>query len=499
MTHVKNQTDILDILKVPIKEDLEFKKFFIEIKNMSPRKKQPHPFIPKVGKLGLARLLIKEILILNIKLFINKRFWEVLLSRPCIYGVFSGHLGGFRPRKEKCTGCYRCVLEYPSFCEIERNPEYLIYPDSYWTDSNSKSFAYNPIATINYESETGRIPIKGMGYKGLFSGKGWDSMWTDMSEIVRPTRDGVHGREYISTVVDLGRKLEFLEFNGFELNVTTNVKQTSLPIIFDYLPENLNSESIRRSIRLAAEQINIYYYEQISKIEKDRFQNLTNVIPIVELKDIKPYAEQISQAEILSFSDSEEEIYQELRKLNSEAILISRMPLQTDAKRLILRNMAKGIDCIHLIASYHGLESGGSRFIKESLRDIHTFLVNKGVRDQITLIASGGIILAEHVPKAIICGADLVAIDTTILVALQTEFLGECTSIETGAIIKEDFSVEWGSQRLINLLGSWHAQLIEVLSAMGIRDVRRLRGDIGRAIFNEELEKEVFGDIDRVY
>ena len=26
-------------------------------------------------------------------------------------------------------------------------------------------------------------------------------MWTDMSEIVRPTRDGIHGREYISTSV----------------------------------------------------------------------------------------------------------------------------------------------------------------------------------------------------------------------------------------------------------------------------------------------------------
>ena len=31
-----------------------------------------------------------------------------------------------------------------------------------------------------------------------------------MSEIVRPTRDGIHGREYISTAVDIGRKLPFL-------------------------------------------------------------------------------------------------------------------------------------------------------------------------------------------------------------------------------------------------------------------------------------------------
>ena len=34
-----------------------------------------------------------------------------------------------------------------------------------------------------------------------------------MSEIVRPTRDGIHGREYINTSVDIGRKVMLLEFD----------------------------------------------------------------------------------------------------------------------------------------------------------------------------------------------------------------------------------------------------------------------------------------------
>ena len=37
-------------------------------------------------------------------------------------------------------------------------------------------------------------------------------MWTDMSEIVRPTRDGIHGREYINVSVDIGRRLKHLSF-----------------------------------------------------------------------------------------------------------------------------------------------------------------------------------------------------------------------------------------------------------------------------------------------
>jgi hypothetical protein len=51
---------------------------------------------------------------------------------------------------------------------------------------------------------------------------------------------------------------------------------------------------------------------------------------------------------------------------------------------------------------------------------------------------------------------------------------------------------------MTNLMGAWHSQLIEVLGAMGIREVRRLRGEMGRAIFMEEIEKEAFGDLLRV-
>ena len=69
-------------------------------------------------------------------------------------------------------------------------------------------FSPEIIARLWYQAETGKIPVSGAGYPGPFSGPGFDSMWTDMSEIVRPTRDGIHGREYISTAVDLGRTLQ---------------------------------------------------------------------------------------------------------------------------------------------------------------------------------------------------------------------------------------------------------------------------------------------------
>ena len=72
--------------------------------------------------------------------------------------------------------------------------------DDYWTAEI--------ITQTWYQAETGRIPISGAGYGGKFAGEGFEGLWLDMSEIVRPTRDGIHGRESISTQVDIGAGLE---------------------------------------------------------------------------------------------------------------------------------------------------------------------------------------------------------------------------------------------------------------------------------------------------
>jgi hypothetical protein len=44
-------------------------------------------------------------------------------------------------------------------------------------------------------------------------------------------------------------------------------------------------------------------------------------------------------------------------------------------------------------------------------------------------------------------------------------------------------------------MGAWHNQLLEVMGAMGIRDARRLRGETGRAMFFEDLDRATFGSM----
>ncbi|MBI4512910.1 MAG: hypothetical protein HY702_02265, partial [Gemmatimonadetes bacterium] len=193
----------------------------------------PHPsrFRVKVKKHRLALLLLQELRHYGL----NK---EVLLSRPCIYGVFSGPVGGFAPREHLCVGCLRCTTEHPDVVQIHRNPEHARLGDSYFTAEH--------VETVAYEARTGTIPVRGAGYRGPFGGEGWDGMWTDMSEIVRPTRDGIHGREFISTVVDIGSRPPFLEFDASGL-LNGELPQTfslPIPMLFDAPPPSLMSRRL---------------------------------------------------------------------------------------------------------------------------------------------------------------------------------------------------------------------------------------------------------------
>jgi glutamate synthase domain-containing protein 2 len=153
----------------------------------------------------------------------------------------------------------------------------------------------------------------------------------------------------------------------------------------------------------------------------------------------------------------------------------------------------QGAATFHLTADYHGGTPAG--FVRGGIRAAHQALVECGKREQVTLIGSGGIVAAEHLPKAILCGLDAAAIDLAALVALQARLRGEALDDEHADVDLPPFQLEWGRQRLVNLIASWRDQLLEVLGAMGLREVRRLRGEIGRAMFQADLEREAFAGI----
>jgi hypothetical protein len=219
------------------------------------------------------------------------------------------------------------------------------------------------------------------------------------------------------------------------------------------------------------------------------------MIPVVDDNSLDETLEK--RPRIVEYDGERSDLFEKLSDSLSSWIVIARVPLREEAGLVACKLAREGVHGLHLYADYHGQDySEDPRHISESLKDVHQLLVKEGLRDQVTIIASGGITLAEHVPKAIICGADLVGIDTTVLVALQAEFLGETRKRGTYQLRPRKIDPAWGTQRLVNLFGVWHDQLIEILSAMGMRDVRRLRGDIGRSMMDAELREQSFKGIE---
>ncbi len=420
------------------------------------------------------------------------------VKRACVYGLYRDEADtlrkeiGFLDYIYQCKGCLSCVQDCTkNILTRVVNPEYKRLGDDY--------FAPDLILSTWYQAETGHIPVSGAGYGGPFSGAGFDSMWTDMSEIVRPTRDGIHGREYINTSVDIGRKLDHLEFtNGMLSDRPAPLLEVPLPVIFDVIPEHWQRGAVMPAIIQAAARIGLLSVVRAGRIPAGLSVGQDRIVPCLDVADAATNGD-VSGAAMVMVTDGPDVLVarKAIKAKNANQIVAVRVQASPEAAARTCELAGDGVEVIHLVANSSGREDAPAepRHMRDVLRDVHGALIKEGVRDQVTLIGSGGIAMAEHMAKAVICGADLVAIDIPLLLALECRLCGECARDETCAIALSQIDQAYAGQRILNLMGAWHQQLIEMLGAMGIREVRRLRGETGRSMFFEDLERETFGEL----
>jgi ferredoxin len=394
------------------------------------------------------------------------------------------------PVSHLCKNCFSCIQNCPQQAlEMVMNDEYESLGNSYWTP--------HKIITIWKEAEEGKIPVYGAGYRGPFKGSGFDTIWTDMSEIVRPTRDGIHGREYIATAVDLGRKVPFIP--DFEKLDYPNLLKIEIPMLFDTNPSGQPIKNIILSTVQAAHRIGTYAYVDIEHYFnelKPYLQSIAFRCMLDKAAHIDPIPwKNANLAEIVlprKFSISElEGLLHKLKKQNQHMLLSLGLQSHHLSEEIFKLIKELSVDMLNLHADSQGRSSEENMFISESIRKLHLNLVKRHMRDDIALIGKGGIAAAEHVPKAIIYGADAVILDLSLLVAMGCRVCKTCRIESCPAELKK-LDPEIAEQRIINMTCAWRDQLLEILSAMGIRDVRRLRGEVGRAMFYEEIEKESF-------
>lgn len=396
------------------------------------------------------------------------------------------------PLSYLCKNCFACIQNCPQQAlEMVKNEEFESLGNTYWTPQI--------IHTIWNEAEEGKIPVYGAGYRGPFKGSGFDNIWTDMSEIVRPTRDGIHGREYIATAVDLGRKLAWI--SDFKNIHFPNYWEIPIPMLFDTNPLGLELKNIQMAILEAAHTLGTFAFLDV----KNYTPEVEPYLQSTALRFSLDEASRMDSApwkgarliEILlpdEFSPLELEGILLKMKSQSQSSIFSLGLNKPEISEEIFRLIRDGqVDILNFHSDLEG-KGRDSLFIKDAVRRLHLDLVARRIRDEITIMGKGGIAAAEHVPKLIICGADAGVLDLSLLVAIGCRVCKDCHPERCPAKIP-DIERDPARQRIINLTCAWRDQLLEILSAMGIRDVRRLRGEVGRAMFYEEIEKESFGFI----
>jgi glutamate synthase domain-containing protein 2/ferredoxin len=197
-----------------------------------------------------------------------------------------------------------------------------------------------------------------------------------------------------------------------------------------------------------------------------------------------------------------------IKHVNRSALVSTKVSTPNDIDMVAVGSASAGTHIIHIDGGYGGTGAAPdvakkniAMPIEYAITKVHSFLSNEGVRDKVTLIASGGIRSAHDVCKAIALGADGIVIGTVEMVALGCI---RCTRCSTGrgcprSIATTDpelvpqMNIEWGTQRLINVYNAWRIGVIDILKRFGMKSVKELVGRTDLLIHldhTNELENE---------
>ena len=180
-----------------------------------------------------------------------------------------------------------------------------------------------------------------------------------------------------------------------------------------------------------------------------------------------------------------------VRSVNPEALVAVKVSTPGDIDMVAVGSYHAGAQVLQVDGGYGGTGAAPeiakksiAMPIELALPRLHRFLEQEAIRDELVVMASGGIRTADDLAKAIALGADGGVLGTTELVALGCTRCGNCergrgcpfglttTDPELSQLVDPD----WGAERIGRLYASFQLRLGDILRGLGLSSVRALRG-----------------------
>lgn len=467
----------------------------------------------------------------------------------CGWDVYSFQ-DGIVADDSKCVACHRCVTYCPQQVITIKKNELTFRDNASWTPALRKQ--------IWVQAETGGIMLSGMGNDQPYPIY-WDHLLLDACQVTNPSIDPL--REPMELRTYLGRKTDKLEVEKdakgkFKLKekLPPNLK-IDIPIIFAPMSYGSISLNAQKAIAMAAKEMgtlmnvgegglheDLYQYGNhiIVQCASGRFgvhSDYLNAGVAVEIKvgqGAKPGigghlpgekvvlevsktrmipvgTDALSPAphhDIYSIEDLRQLIYALKEATNYKPISVKIAAVHHVAA--IASGIARaGADMIY-IDGFRGGTGAAPNIVRNhvgipielALASVDERLRQEGIRNQVSLIAAGGIRQAADAVKAIALGADAVAIGTAALIPLgcnvcQKCYTGNCswgiTSQRPEMVRRID--PEAGAEKISNMLRAWTLEIKEILGALGINAIESLRGSRERlrAVGLSNVDMDILG------
>ena len=412
------------------------------------------------------------------------------------------------------TPCYdECPVNALS---VKRNPDFDALGDFRWTP--------DLIASTWYMAETGEIPPAGLEYKTGNSGGGFDKLRIIIKDKERDISN--ISDDEIDTTVVLNRRKD-------------NAHKVKIEVPFYGGGMSYGSVSIRTILsRMKAakalgtfcctgeggypDELKPYDDHVITQVATGLFgvkEETIQRVKIVEFKyaqgakpglgghllgdKVTPGVARMREAvvgyplfspfpfhSVYSVEDHKKHV-DWIKAINPKALVSVKVSTPTDVDMVAVGSYYAGAHVIHLDGSYGGTGAAPDIAKKNiampleyALPKVHQFLTEEGVRDKITVIASGGIRTPHDMAKIIALGADGICTGTADMVALECTRCHNCESgrgcargiASTDDELMQLMETDWATQRVLNMFLAWRKEMIRILKRLGMKSVKDLVG-----------------------